>query len=269
MTRTIATTLGTLACTSSLLLAAPLQSDDAYDDLIPFEFEGGTLPEYLNAIDEQFDECSIVIFPGGLEKIQVPAMKVNTYGYDDLFQLIEGSEASGGDPRRNTYWSIQPDLSIISDTVYSVRPIVSGSPFAAATSGSTNTSVSVYASPRNFEMAQVLDAIGAGIEMAVGDDGATVRFHEPTRLIFVETSSTGHEVVRDILEELQHSVPAKGFGGEEPGGSSRLKDLTARFEDAMDRNARLKDQLLELEAANTRLRIELEERTKGSNEDGE
>lgn len=260
MNRTIVLALGTIACTSSFLIASPVQSEEAYtDELVTFEFPGGNLVEYLTAIDDSFEDCSIVIFPGGLEKIQVPAIRVNTHGHDELLELIENTRASGGNPRvRETFWSITPDVTAISDHVYTAQPMVTGSPFSAATPSDINSSVSVYSGPRNFEMPEILDAIGAGLEMTVGVDGAKVRFHEPTNLIFVDTTSEGHDVVDGILSELRAAIPRRGFGGEDKENESRISDLEGKMLEAREMNAFLQQRLLELEAANTRLRVELE-----------
>ena len=70
MTRTTSFTLATLALAASTAIAEPRQDVDK-DGMFHFTFAGGTLPEYLKAVDEQFPEISIVVFPGGLEKIQV------------------------------------------------------------------------------------------------------------------------------------------------------------------------------------------------------
>ena len=149
-------------------------------------------------------------------------------------------------------------MKAISEHVYTAQPMITGSPFSAATPSDINSSVSVYAGPRNFEMPEILDAIGAGLEMTVGVDGATVRFHEPTNLIFVDTTSQGHDVVDAILGELRAAIPRRGFGGEKKEDGSRISDLEAKMNEARDMNSFLQQRLLELEAANTRLRVELE-----------
>ena len=260
MNRTMAFALGTIACTSSLLIASPGQSEEEYPDkLVEFNFPGGTLVEYLTAGDESFEDCSIVRFPGGLEKIQVPPIRVNTRGHDELLELIENTRASGGNPRvRETYWSITADVKPISEHLYTVQPVITGSPFSAATLSEINSSVSVYAGPRNFEMPEILDAIGAGLEMTVGVDGATVRFHEPTNLIFVDTTPEGHDVVGSILSELRAGIPKQGFGGDQKEDAAKISDHEGKMREAMRTNAFLQQKRLELEAENTRLRVELD-----------
>ena len=264
MNRTMTTALTTLACTGSLLFASPVPGQDEYtDDLTLFEFPGGNLVEYLEAVDAAFDGCSIVIFPGGLEKIMVPAMSVNTFGYDELIELVEGTRANGrNSDGGGASWSVMPDVKPISEHVYSVSPMVTGSPFSAAAPSEADSSVAVYAGPENFEMAEVLDAIGAGIEMAVGADGATVRYHEPTSLIFVDTTDEGHDVVDAILGELRRGIPKRGFASRKQEDGSRIAGLEEQI-------TFLRARMLELEATNTRLRVELEERTKGSSGDDE
>lgn len=264
MNRTLTTALTTIACTGSILFASPVQAQDAYeDDLTVFEFPGGNLVEYLQAVDAAFDECSIVIFPGGLEKIMVPAMSVNTFGHDELIELIENTTANGRTSEvRGKSWSVMPDVKAISEHVYSVSPMVTGSPFSAAAPSEPDTSVAVYAGPRHFEMSEVLDAIGAGIEMAVGADGAIVRYHEPTSLIFVDTTDEGHDVVEAILDQLRRGMPKGGFGGKKEEEESKVIGLQERV-------SFLQTRMLELEAANTRLKVELEERQKDSGGDAE
>ena len=147
-------------------------------------------------------------------------------------------------------------------SVYSVSPLVTGSPFSAASSGEDDSSVAVYAGPRHFEMSEVLDAIGAGIEMAVGADGAIVRYHEPTSLIFVDTTEPGHDVVDAILGQLRRGIPKDGFGDRKQEEESGIIGLQEQI-------TYLQTRLLELEAANTRLKVELEERQKDSGGDAE
>ena len=264
MNRTLTATLTTIACTSSILFASPGQAEDAYtDDLTLFEFPGGNLVEYLEAVDAAFDECSIVIFPGGLEKIMVPAMSVNTFGYDELIELVQNTRANGRTSEgRGKSWSVMPDVNPISEHVYSVSPLVTGSPFSAASSGEDDSSVAVYAGPRHFEMSEVLDAIGAGIEMAVGAEGAIVRYHEPTSLIFVVTTEPGHDVVDAILGQLRRGIPKDGFGDRKQEEESGIIGLQEQI-------TYLQTRMLELEAANTRLTVELEERMKESSGDDE
>jgi len=219
MTRTTFALAAITLAASTALAGAGQENDE--EGLTQFAFAGGTLPEYLGAVDDAFPETSIVVFPGGLEKIQVPAMKVNTWGPAGLIELIENTNVQGGSQSGgrggNTggpYWEISPIVTQLDEGLYSVRPLISGSPFAAASTKVPSNSVAVYSGPRTVDMAEVLDAIGAGLEMAVGKDGATVRFHEPTRLIFVETSLKGQIVVEDIISQLQRFVPMNGFGGD-------------------------------------------------------
>ena len=197
MTRTtFALTAITLAA-STAFAGAGQEYDE--EGLTQFAFAGGTLPEYLAAVDDAFPETSIVVFPGGLEKIQVPAMKVNTWGPAGLIELIENTNVQGGSQsggRGGSSWRAL--LGDLADRDTAGRgallcsPVaISGSPFAAASTKVPSNSVAVYSGPRAVDMAEVLDAIGAGLEMAVGEDGATVRFHEPTRLIFVENVAEG------------------------------------------------------------------------------
>ena len=249
MTRTtFALTAITLAA-STAFAGAGQEHDEA--GLTSFAFAGGTLPEYLAAVDTAFPETSIVVFPGGLEKIQVPAMKVNTWGPAGLIELIEntsvqgGSQSSGrGGNTGGPYWEISPIVTQLDEGLYSVRPSISGSPFAAASTKVPSNSVEVYSGPRNVEMSEVLDAISAGLEMAVGEDGATVRYHEPTRLIFIETTSAGQTVVSDIIDELHGFVPVGGFGGKE----SSKAIMPARYsdEDYMKVIDRLEKEVAEL-----------------------
>ena len=232
MTRTASFALATLALAASTAIAGPRQDVDK-GEMFHFNFAGGTLPAYLKAVDEQFPEISIVVFPGGLEKIQVPAMKVNTFGPDDLIELVRDIGVhGGGSPQRGRnasggeYWSITPVIKDLGD-IYSVRPLISGSPFAGAPTKSPNSYVEVYSGPRTLDMKEVLDALSAGLEMAVGEDGATVRYHEPTRLIFIETTSAGQTVASDIIDELHGFVPMGGFGGQE----NKIQSAIARYSD--------------------------------------
>ena len=249
MTRTTSFTLATLALAASTAIAEPRQDVDK-DGMFHFTFAGGTLPEYLKAVDEQFPEISIVVFPGGLEKIQVPAMKVNTFGSDDLIELIRDTGVhGGGSPQRGRnvsggeYWSITPVIKDLGD-IYSVYPLINGSPSAGAPTKSPNSYVEVYSGPRTLDMKEVLDALSAGLEMAVGEDGATVRYHEPTRLIFIETTSAGQAVTSDIIDELHGFVPMGGFGGQENKAMSAI----ARWsdEDYMKVIHRLEKEVVEL-----------------------
>ena len=255
MTRTIAFALSTIACTGSLLIASPGQ-DELEVGLTYFEFPGGNLVEYLEAVDTKFEDCSIAIFPGGLEKIQIPPMALKVYSHDELIDLIGSTSAKGGDPnRRGASWTVSPDVNMINEFIYSVAPLVTGSMFSAAADSKAGSSVAVYAGTGNFEMSEVLDAIGAGIEMAVGADGATVRYHEPTSLIFVDTTDKGHEIVASILDQVRRGIPKEGFGTRKKEDESK-----SRIANLEDQISFLRTKLLELEAANIRLKVELEER---------
>ncbi|MCH2160365.1 MAG: hypothetical protein MK085_00680 [Phycisphaerales bacterium] len=232
MIRNPINTLAALAIASSTLAAA----QDAAPEMNPFKFDGGPLPAYLDQVKEMYPDLSLVVYPGGLDRIEMPPMEIMVSGPKDLLEIAGDSTARGGQPGSN--WEVLVDMTspigkFENRSLYVFRPIVSGylngSP--RAVKRKAPLSVKVYDVSESMDMQQVLEAISAGLGMTTAEDEAepTVRFHEKTGLIFVEGDSNAQGVVSEIVARARLTRPTDGFGGKSTAGD-RIMKLKQEYE---------------------------------------
>lgn len=167
--------------------------------LVPFHFDGGTLVEFLVAVEAAFPEPGLVVFPGGLEKIEVPSMNVRTADSEALFSIVERMMATGPG------WEIEASVMHITDEIVVVKPRVIGNPFSAAPSRHAASVVRVYGLPRGAMMESTLGALEAGISMT-GETKAVIRFHEPTGIIFIDATAQAQDVATAVLSQLRENI---------------------------------------------------------------
>lgn len=246
----LTTSLTTLALSTTLAVA---QDEDL--ELIAFNFPGGSMVEYVQAIQQVHStpDLSLVAMPGGLDELEVPAMNIRMTDKWELLSLIDVFETS------------KPGRLIRAETVMPggglvaiVKPIIEYIPvdsgFGSAGSPDTSSHVYVYSLPRNADMASTLEAIEAGIEMTQ-DSEAVIRFHEPTGIIFVDASNESQDVVDTVLDNIKVRAARTGVGGGGGGGAmgrpsgatadqaGRIEALEQKLQQAEDTIARLNDRL--------------------------
>ena len=187
---------------ATIAFAAPVsmaQDEESSADFKAFRFQGGTVISFLEAVEEAFPEPDLVIFPGGLEKIMVPAMNVRTTGSSALLEIAEGLTVKGDG------WIITPRIDWVTDEIVVIKPQVNGNPLAAAQSQTSRSVVRVYSLPIGAMMEDTLGALEAGLTMT-GDDTAVIQFHEPTGIIFVNASEEAQGVADNVLHEISKSL---------------------------------------------------------------
>lgn len=245
----LTTSLTTLALSTTLAVA---QDEDP--ELIAFNFPGGSMVEYVQAIQQVHStpDLSLVAMPGGLDELEVPAMNIRMTDKWELLSLIDVFETSkpGRLIRAET---VTPGSGLVAI----VKPIIEYIPvdngFGSAGSPDTSSHVYVYSLPRNADMASTLEAIEAGIEMTQ-DSEAVIRFHEPTGIIFVDASNESQDVVDTVLDNITVRAARTGVGGGgggamgRPSGATasqagRIEALEQKLQQAEDTIARLNDRL--------------------------
>lgn len=199
---------------AAVAVAAPFsmaQDDEPMSEMKAFRFQGGTLVEFLVAVEKAFPEPDLVVFPGGLEKIAVPAMNVRTVDSHALFEMVDGMSARGPG------WDIRPQITWITEEIIVVKPSVSGNPFAAAPNKSRSSYVRVYGLPTGATMDDTLGALEAGITMT-GDKDAVIRFHEATGIIFIDATSSAQDVADSVLSQLRLNIANRDRSSSSRGG---------------------------------------------------
>ncbi len=245
----LTTSLTTLALSTTLAVA---QDEDS--ELIAFNFPGGSMVEYVQAIQQVHStpDISLVVMPGGLDELEVPAMNIRMTSKWELVSLIDMFETSK--PGR----LIRAETLAPGDSVVMVKPIIEYTPvdngFGSAGAPDTSSHVYVYSLPRHADMASTLEAIEAGIEMTQ-DSEAVIRFHEPTGIIFVDASNESQDVVDAVLDNIKVRPARTGVGGGGGGGAlgrpsgatadqaAQIEALEQKLRQAEDTIARLNDLL--------------------------
>jgi hypothetical protein len=246
----LTTSLTTLALSTTLAVA---QDEDS--ELIAFDFPGGSMVEYVQAIQQVHStpDISLVVMPGGLDELEVPAMNIRMTDKWELVYLIDMFETSK--PGR----LIRAETLVPgSRSVVMVKPIIEYTPvdngFGSAGAPDTSSHVYVYSLPRHADMASTLEAIEAGIEMTQ-DSEAVIRFHEPTGIIFVDASNESQVVVDTVLDNIKVRAARTGVGGGGGGGAmgrpsgatadqaAQIEALEQKLRQAEDTIARLNDLL--------------------------
>lgn len=189
-----------LTAVATLSPLSMAQSDEGIlPELVPFQFDGGTLIEFLAAVEATFPEPDLVVFPGGLEKIDVPSMNVRSADSEALLTIVESMSATGPG------WAIEPLVTLITDEIVVVKAFVLGNPFSVAPSVHRSSVVRVYGLPGGATMEDTLGALEAGISMT-GDSKAVIRFHEPTGIIFLDATEQAQEVAASVLSQLRENL---------------------------------------------------------------
>lgn len=200
-------------------------------------FNGGTVADYLEAIQEASGKRNIVAM-AGTERVPMPPValdNVNTQAaVSVLINMIAEMEAdvfAGVD--------VNTRADVVTVSVEFARP--RSGPFGPAAPPQRGTAVHGLAgllSEEVYTVDAILSAIEVALEMA-GDSEAVLRYHEETRMLFVYGTGEEHDTVRNVLEELElqvHILPNRAMSSTD-GTKFMIEDIERGIQ-AMERELR-------------------------------
>ena len=185
--------------------------EDEYDDDISImyteiDFPGGLLSEYLEVIEEAFDdETTFMVLPPA-ENFLVPAINGLLSSPENALDAISGISMELTYPNGRVYpttisWTFVDDFMLRIDPVKGrqSRPVEEPSSPKATT---TQVYELAQLTDNGYSMENILGTMQVGFEMSASGV-PMIRFHEPTSVLFVKGDWKQLEILDGVIEVLR------------------------------------------------------------------
>ena len=198
-----------------------------------FEFEGGTISEYVKTINETIEHANIVVDEQVLE-FQVPPMQLTSIDVDSLLWLLENTTGN---------WNNEIYACDVSrhDSGAAILYRLSGYPQRGQTNRSRNARVlqpptlasmtTITSVAHTIELGMPSEDIISAMELALEVKGhpvgeMTITYHAPTRLVILSGPSPSINTCTEVLDQVQISAKSMTFRPEVDGEHEASVDRT-------------------------------------------
>ncbi|MDG2200255.1 MAG: hypothetical protein P8K80_03630 [Phycisphaerales bacterium] len=211
--------------------AASSETTSEYQ-LASFEFEGGTISEYIKAINETIENANIVVDEQVLQ-FQVPPMQLTSIDVDSLLWLLENTT---GDWNNEAYAC---DVSR-HDSGGAILYRLSGHPQRGKVARGRSTQVqlptpasmtTITSVAHTIELGMPSEDIISAMELALEVKGhpmgeTTITYHAPTRLVILNGPSPSISTCTEVLDQVQVSAQSMTFKSDLDGDPEASVDRT-------------------------------------------
>lgn len=212
------------------------------DPLFDLRFPGGTVADYLEAVQQASGKRNIVAM-AGTELVAVPAITldgINTLAAVSAIDSMRVLQADGTRASVNANFKASVFTVSVEISDYRREP---------------HRYTIVHGLAEFMQSNYSIDAILSSIEVALdlsGDTESKLRYHEDTRMLFVHTSENVHHTVTNILAELRRQAE---FVQESIPEDERIRREIAALEERISRHMKSRDAIVteRIPTANARL----------------
>lgn len=242
--------------------AATLQAQDEVNNsqLISVDFKGGTIAEYIDALEKAAGSVNVLIAPEAAD-ISMPAVKLTKVTVAAAIDLVDGyrKEKETGRIIRLVVDHIQKYEAGEQPTFKIITQLQRNSGLKEETHSKV-WSIAYLIKDDVFDSEVILDAVETSIDITKSTVQVEIRFHEATGLLIASGSHKQLNAIQELLGELGQSSQMKSFK-EDKKLKRELSSVTQQLHRMLTEAPKIKQKLAQLEAENKDLRAELENRS--------
>ena len=182
----------------------PWQPKPKAPPLIALEFPGGTIAEYVEALNEVVGKANIVVMAAARD-IEMPPVELNSVALGSALELIQGEFQ----PQEQTHVKIHVDE--VSMYEEGEKPIYRVFAEVHRRGRPSETSVHVWSIANLLSEGLPSDAVLTAVETAVElvidrQQPAEIRFHDATGLIIARGNRQQLEAVDYVVKQVEESI---------------------------------------------------------------
>ncbi|MBI4602512.1 MAG: hypothetical protein HY721_11185 [Planctomycetes bacterium] len=244
--------LVSLACSSVLAQQSPpVVKESVPSEIISFDFPGGTLVQYIEAVKRAAGELNVVVGEGA-DKVTMPPVALKRVTVDTAFKLVETSARSDEAARVDSIpiGAREGAATYVVNVRLSRKPSVMAPREPAETEkdfrvyplkGVMSTQTAGPGAKPPLQVQSILTAIDTalGIQVKEGAEKPAIKFHEDTGLLLVHGTLNQVNIVDDVVEALLSEYHDEG----RRPAASELREALKRLEGEIEK---LKAELAEL-----------------------
>lgn len=219
------------------------------DELVTFDFSGGTVQNFIDKLRIAMQPWPLNVFiePEAATQM-VPPVKLTNVSYYNVLRMLDRT-AKDVEGRMVQTQLEQSNIGEVSAPLFKISAIEVGGGHSKGFSVlSLNPIIGLQKSGRagsSLDADSVLAAIGAAIE-ASEDRGssppATLRFHQPSGLLFIRGSEAQREAAQEVVQQLRRDVDAERAADQAATAGRSTAKVLLKGEEPDDLAQRLRKQ---------------------------
>lgn len=243
-----------------LLATAPTALGQAErDPLVDVDFRGGTVAEYLAAIQKAQPAANVTILDREVGEVLLPPVQLKRVRWSNAVKLIDDLVLETDEARIVIGTTIDPGDGI-SAPVAAVRAHVDRvrQPARSKSRQTYVWSLAHLIGPDAIGAEDVLSAMETALEVSSKDEqAATMRFHRETSLLIMHGTGNQIQAVEMIVDRL---TEAQQRARQQKDASVKLESALARLADAESRASAIEDEALRVQVRAEALEREIDRR---------
>ena len=237
---------------AALVCFSPAWADAQEPPLIDLQFPGGSIAEYVKAINEAVDDFNIVVMPAARD-IEMPSIQLQSVSVNAALELMQGEFH----PDERTVLAIKTEE--FGPWQDNEKPVFRVSAEVHRRGRPSSSDVRVWClgdlRETDTQPEDVLSAVETAVGLTAGDyDEAQIRFHEATSLIIARGHPEQLEAIEQVVHRLRENVERQ-LEEEHRSAALALRDTQARREEPERSAEMMEDRIHELEELRTRFEV--------------